>query len=367
MALKHLSGMQTSEAPKMRVAVLTSGRITPSARFRVRQHLPNLCKAGLDVREYCPAINQGARLPGALGKIRARYMPPLIIGQAALNLALRIPGIIGSHQADVTWLERNFIPGLDDAAIFLSKPLVVDIDDAIWLYNPMGKGQISRLVGRADMIFAGNEFIADWCSQYCKNIRVIPTAVDAERFIPRNYDRDAKARFTIGWTGTSGNFKYLKMIEKPLDTFLKTHPAAQLMIVADKRPENLSIPDEQLIFKKWHPDTEHFDLHEFDVGIMPLDDSDLSRGKCSFKMLQYMATGIPVISSPFGMNAQVLALGDIGFAATTEDDWVNALESCFENPSHSRIMGETARKILIRDFSIENVSAKLSTGLTDVA
>lgn len=365
--LIHMSNAQIREEPKISVAALTSGKSTPSARFRMRQHLPNLCKAGLVVREYCPAINQGARLPGALGKIRARYMPPLIIGQAALNLALRIPGIIGSHQADVTWLERNFIPGLDDAAILLGKPLVVDIDDAIWLYNPMGKSQVARLVGRADMVFAGNTFLADWCSQFCTNIHVIPTAVDADRFAPRSIPKEAGSPFVIGWTGTSGNFRFLQMIEKALDRFLRDHPSARLVIVADRAPSKLSVPPEQLVFRQWDPATEHLLLHEFDVGIMPLDDSELSRGKCSFKMLQYMAVGIPVIASPYGMNAQVLALGDFGYAALNDKDWREALTCCIENQSLGRIKGKIARELLVREFSVINISSKLISGLTHVA
>lgn len=357
---------QAREEWKIRIAALTSGRSTPSARFRIRQYLPNLCKAGLDVREYCPAINQGARLPGALGKIRARYMPPLIIGQTALNLVLRIPGIIGSHHADVTWLERNFIPGLDDAAILLGKPLVVDIDDAIWLYNPMGRSQVGRLVGRADMVFAGNTFLADWCSQYCKNIQVIPTAVDSERFTPRLTPKDPDSPFVIGWTGTSGNFRYLQMIEGALDKFLRHHPSARLMIIADRAPNELSVPVDQLEFRQWDPATEHLLLQEFDVGIMPLDDSELSRGKCSFKMLQYMAVGIPVIASPYGMNAQVLALGGFGYAALKDEDWRDALTCCIENRLLSRSKGDIAREVLVSEFSVTNISSKLISGLTHV-
>lgn len=349
----------------MHVAALTSGSLVPSARFRIRQHLPNLRAAGVDVREYCPPVSQGARLPGVLGKVRARYLPPLILGQAALNLALRIPGIIGSRQADVTWLERNFIPGLDDAAFLLGKPLVVDIDDAIWLYSPLGKSQVARLVGRADMVFAGNAFIADWCSQYCKSIKIIPTAIDDERFAPRLAPKKEDSPFVIGWTGTSGNFRFLQMIEKALGRFLRDHPSARLMIVADRAPNELAIPAEQVVFRQWNPATEHLVLHEFDVGIMPLDDSELSRGKCSFKMLQYMAVGLPVVASPYGMNAEVFWHGDIGYAAVSDDDWYEALNSCIENTAEPQRKGQVARGVLVEYFSISKISEMLKLGLLD--
>jgi glycosyltransferase involved in cell wall biosynthesis len=279
-------------------------------------------------------------------------------------LALRVPGIVGSHQADVTWLERNFVPGLDDTALMLRKPLIVDIDDAIWLYNPLGKSQIARLVGRSDMVFAGNRFLADWCSQYCSNIRVIPTAVDANRFAPRLTPKDPDSPFVIGWTGTSGNFRFLKAIEEALDKFLRSHPSARLMIVADRAPTELSVPAEQLLFRPWDPATEHLVLHEFDVGIMPLDDSDLSRGKCSFKMLQYMAVGIPVIASPFGMNKELLCLGSFGIAAGSSNEWQDALANFFHDFATRDAAGKAARDVLIARFSLNHVSGKIMESIS---
>lgn len=349
----------------MRIAALTSGRTNPSARFRVRQHIPLLREAGMEVSEYCPAVLQGARLPGTLGRVRVRYLPPLVAGQIMLNLALRAPGIVGSYRADVTWLERNFVPGLDDAAVLLGKPLVLDIDDAIWLYNPLGKSQVARLARRADMVFAGNRFIADWCSQFCRNIRVVPTAVDASRFVPRPMGKEPDAPFVVGWTGTSGNFPYLKAIESALDPFLRRHPSAQVMVIADRAPRELSLPAGQLVFHPWTPDTEHLLLQEFDVGIMPLDDSDLSRGKCSYKLLQYMAAGLPVIASPYGMNAEVLMCADIGYAATTASDWLEALETCKASPARIRAQGATGRRVLLEKYSLPVVSSLLRSGFED--
>lgn len=350
----------------MRVAALTSGRGVPSARFRIRQHLPNLSEAGLDVREYCPIISQVARLPGALGKVRARYLPPLIIGQTALNLALRVPGILGSHQADVTWLERNFIPGLDDAAMLLGHPLIVDIDDAIWLYNPMGRSQIARLVSRAEMIFAGNSFIADWCSQFCKTIQIIPTAVDADRFVPRATPKAEGAPFIIGWTGTSGNFRFLKMIEKPLEKFLHNHPSARLMIVADRAPDDLMVPSGQLIFRQWDPKTEHLLLQDFDVGIMPIDNTEISRGKCSFKMLQYMAVGLPVIVSPYGMNREVLNMSSTGMGPETCDEWFDCLQAASRRMGAHASQAAESRNIIVENFSVEKISKRIASAFNSV-
>jgi len=354
----------------VKIAALTSGLHTPSARFRVRQYLPRLSRLGVDVTDYRPAVSNGARLPGALRHIRMRYMPPVLIGQAILNLALRMPGVVGSHRADVTWLERSFVPGLDDLSFLLKRPLVVDIDDAIWLYNPLGAGMIGRLVRRADMVFAGNSFLADWCSQFCRNVRIVPTAVDAERFRPAveplSGEVARRGGFVIGWTGTSGNFRFLRDIEPALATFLGRNRGATFLVVADEPPILPSLPPDQLKFMQWTPDIEHRILADMDVGIMPIDDSDLSRGKCSFKMLQYMAAGIPVVVSPFGMNAEMLETGAIGFGARTTDDWVGALEAlCADSLLRARC-GSAGRAIVEAGFSTASVAGRIAAALGEL-
>jgi len=340
----------------VKIAALTSGSNIPSARFRIRQYLPYLRNAGIDVTEYCPLLSQGARLPGALGRVRTRYFPPLLAGQMLVNLAFRVPGVLASHVADVTWLERNFVPGLDDCAALLRSPIVLDIDDAIWLYNPLGSGMIKRLVRRADMVFAGNQFLANWCSECCQNVQIIPTAVDADRFRPRTNPKPENSPFVVGWTGTAGNFRFLQMIEPALARFLGGTPSARLLVVADRAPDLTSLPPGQVDFVAWNPSTEHLVLHEMDVGIMPIDDSDLSKGKCSFKMLQYMAAGIPVIASPFGMNIEIFAQGEMGFPAVTQDDWVESLQDYCDNVEIRRRHGESGRKIIENKYAADIVA-----------
>jgi glycosyltransferase involved in cell wall biosynthesis len=344
----------------MKVAALTSGKTIPSARFRVRQYLPALLAEGIDVTDYCPGVSQGARLPGRMGQIRARYLPPLIVAQTALNLMMRVPGITGSHRADLTWLERNFIPGLDDFSGLLKRPIVLDIDDAIWLYNPFGQDMIKRLVRRVDMVLAGNQFIADWCGNYCKSVQIVPTAINCDQFQPRAAKKTAAPRFVIGWTGTSGNFKFLKMVEPALAHFLQKNPDAEFLVVADRAPHMPSLPAAQVSFRNWSPDTEHEILHEMDVGIMPIDDSDISRGKCSFKMLQYMATGLPVVVSPYGMNGLILQQGQVGLGAVTHDDWVNAFEFFHSSRKEGSSMGVAGRALAMSHYSTRVVTQSIA-------
>lgn len=347
----------------IKVAALTSGRDVPSARFRVRQHIAPLRLLSVQVVDYCPAISQLARLPGKLGRIRQRYLPPIAAGQVALNAALRIPGVFGTYRSDVTWIERNFLPGLDRLGCLTKAPRVLDVDDAIWLSALFGASSTRVLAAEVDAVIAGNSYLANWYSQYCKNIFIVPTAIDCERFRPiegGRPSRDASTPFIVGWTGSSGNFRFLEKLQVPLATFLRGRPTALLKIIADRKPALPEIPAAQTIFIKWDPENEAIELRDMDVGLMPLDDDEWAKGKCSFKMLQYMATAVPVIVSPVGMNKEVLELGQCGFAARNGREWLDALVALYENWELGVKFGQTGREIVLSRFSVHVVVGQLA-------
>ena len=242
----------------------------------------------------------------------------------------------------------------------LRRPLVLDVDDAIWRYNPFGVGVIRRLVRRADMVLAGNAFIADWCYNCCRKVTIIPTAIDCARFVPRANAKSPDAPFVVGWTGTSGNFIFLESIAPVLARFLRDNPNVRLLVVADRRPRLDSLPRDQVVFQRWSAETEHVALHEMDVGIMPLDDSDLSRGKCSFKMLQYLAVGLPVIASPYGMNREVLDLTPGGMGPVTLDEWYDCLQAARDQAAARTSRSDVWRDVALRHFSSEKISLKIA-------
>lgn len=350
-----------SQNSVIRVAALTSGRDVPSARFRIRQHISSLAKHNVEVAEYCPVINQHARLPGKLGRIRSRYLPPVLLAQTAVNTLARLPGVFGTFSSDLVWLERSFLPGLEIVVRLTKAPRVLDVDDAVWLMNPLGENSAKLLARSVDAVIAGNDYLADWYSRFCQNVYVVPTAIDCQRFTPgERIGKDRNNLFVIGWTGTSGNFKYLKSIEKPLARFLKARREARLLIVADKKPSFELIPEFQVWFERWTPQSESDVLRRMDVGIMPLLDDDWGRGKCSFKMLQYMASGLPVIVSNVGMNKEVLGKGACGFGPRSDDEWYELIEQLYREPHLRLSLGQNGRRIAEKNYSLEVVSDDLT-------
>jgi len=351
----------------MKVAALTTGRNDPSARFRIRQHIAPLGTEDINVREYIPIIDKHAGLPST---VKDRTPDILLSTMQGLwrfgKLATRLPGILGSHLADIIWLNRELIPGRYTLERFLSKPFVLDVDDAVWRGLPDGPGTMKRLGQEASAIFAGNCTIADWFAPYSRNIHIIPTAIDADRFRPAEHPSHLERPFTIGWTGISGNYGYLYDIEGPLKEFLARFDA-RLLIVADAPPRFALLDPENVEFKRWNPDVETSALQLMDVGLMPLPDTEWTRGKCAFKMLQYMSTGLPVVVSPVGMNAEVLSQGKIGFGATTDGDWFEALTWLHRNRGDAQAMGAVGRDLILEHYSRAVVSKLIANAFKQLS
>jgi len=89
---------------------------------------------------------------------------------------------------------------------------------------------------------------------------------------------------------------------------------------------------------------------------MPLANTDWCNGKCSYKMLCYMAAGLPVVVTATGMNREVLALGQVGFSAAREQEWVHALAALLDSPDLRRSMGAAGRAVAEEHFSLTRLT-----------
>ncbi|MDI7258448.1 MAG: glycosyltransferase [Thermodesulfobacteriota bacterium] len=355
------------EGAMIRVAALTSGKNMPSSRFRVRQHIEPLRKAGFDVREYTPAIDKYARFPGISQAESPKYIWPIYTLWQGVKLLTRVPGVMGSWKAQITWLERELLPGCLTLEPLLKRPYVFDVDDAIWLTHPFGRSTVIKIAKGAEVVLAGNAYIADWFSSHARDIRIVPTAIDTERFLPRrSSDIPNNKHFVIGWTGLSSNFTYIYEIERALEDFLKNHDA-ELLVIADQPPSFRRLRPEWVQYIKWSPAVEAQAVRQMDVGLMPLPNDDWSRGKCSFKMLQYMASGVPVVVSPVGMNAEILSMDKVGFPAKSEADWYDSLDQLYKDRDLGIKCGATGRFIVEQHFSRSVVSAKIAKVFKELA
>jgi glycosyltransferase involved in cell wall biosynthesis len=142
--------------------------------------------------------------------------------------------------------------------------------------------------------------------------------------------------------------------------FLAEAPEARLVVVADAFVTLPGIPDDRVDLVRWSPENEATVIQDFDVGLMPLGGGDWAKGKCAFKMLQYLSCAVPAVVSPVGMNAEVLAMADVGLAATTEDEWVEALLTLYRDRDRARALGRAGRDLAERVFSVPVIARQLA-------
>jgi len=119
--------------------------------------------------------------------------------------------------------------------------------------------------------------------------------------------------------------------------------------------------------KSWSLDTEVADLQNFDIGIMPLPDNEWTRGKGGYKLLQYMAVGIPCIASPVGINMELIRDGENGFLAATEDQWYEKISLLTRDQELRKKMGMRGRDFVVKNYSFEVAAPKLISALRQLS
>jgi glycosyltransferase involved in cell wall biosynthesis len=339
----------------LRVAAFTGGKNISGARFRIRQYIPALNRHSIEVDEFYPRLT-------AWPPDNKLQRPFWLVG----TLLERLPSVMRSHRYDLTLLQRELISTLSSLEIFTKRPRVFDVDDAVWL-NRGGRTGFKTIVQRCDGVICGNSFIAETAIRWNPSICLLPTAVDTDRFVPSAIPLRDDGKRIIGWSGLAVSLKYVYEIEEALLPILTKDRNVVLRIVSEKAPRFKSLPVAQVEYVPWSPQNEVQTIQEMTVGIMPIEDSLWSRGKCSYKMLLYMSCGIPVIVSPVGMNAEVLAQGRVGFGPKSIREWTEALDALLESPEEAQTMGVAGRQVVEEHYALHVLAPKLISFLRTIA
>jgi len=331
----------------IRVAAITSGRDVPGSRYRIRQYLPHLRAHGIDATEFCPWISSSQGAPAA-GLPRALTGPAL----GLLKATSRLPALVLGRRYDLTWMQRELIPGYFTLERLLKRPLVLDLDDASWLNFARGEADFERLCRTAELVIAGNRHIAEKTTACGARTVIIPTPVDTGRYRPAGSRREDPEEVVVGWIGSSSNFRQLEEIVEVLVRTIKSHPRLRLLLVADRDFAPLHDIGGQYEYARWSADTEIAMLQRMDIGIMPLRDEPWSLGKCSYKALQYMACGAAVIASNVGMNREVVTQGVSGFLVDDAPGWAEALHRLAGDPDTRRRFAQAGRDTVNARYSL---------------
>ena len=240
------------------------------------------------------------------------------------------------------------------ASIGRARPRVIfDVDDAIYLAKGGSeslamKEKILAIAGISDAVIAGNAHLRGFFATH-PNVQIIPTTVDLSRYVARPAHPNGKA--TIVWTGVASNIPSLQLLFPVLSRLASETPFT-LRIVCDAGTPNpfpaANFPVELI---GWSETSEVESLQGCSIGIMPLEDSEWSRGKCGFKLLQYMALGIPAVASAVGANTTIIENGKNGFLATTDDDWLHSLRLLLQDSTRAAHIAAQGRETVEQHFS----------------
>ena len=239
-----------------------------------------------------------------------------------------------------------------------------EYDDAVYLPSPeepQGEGDVARYrrnfratVASADLVVAGNDHLAEKAAH--KRTEVLPTGVDLSIFKPV-VRANAWDRCTLGWIGTAGNLPQWSLLIPVFKRLVAENSAVRFKVVSDGEPPDCSLP---LDFERFTIEREAACLEDFSIGLMPLEDTPWNRGKCSYKALQCMAMGQPVVLSPVGMNRDVVEHGVNGFFATTRDEWTDHLLRLSQDAELRAKMGRAAREVVATRYSLDIVGSRMA-------
>ncbi len=263
---------------------------------------------------------------------------------------------------DIVFLHKKCL-NFFDAKILTryAKKIIYDFDDAM-MYSPKKPQKQSyahywpfkRTAALANLVIAGNSYLAQMAKKYNSNVVILPTGLDTEKYKSAGESqKDGKIRLV--WIGSKSTLRYLDEIKEPLEQIGGKYKNAVLRIISDEFPDFGNIEVEKI---KWTLDGESRDLSQCDIGIAPLPDNNFTKGKCGFKVLQYMAAALPVAASPVGVNSDLVRDGTNGFCATTGQQWFESISRLINDAQLRRTMGQ-ANQIFVKQYDAKIIGRRL--------
>lgn len=276
---------------------------------------------------------------------------------------------------DLIWLEKEAFPRFPswfEAFSFPQNiPLVVDYDDAVFhqydlhlskLFRYFLSHKIDSVMARSNLVVAGNDYIASRALKAgARRVEIIPTVIDTLRY-QVSPKKNIRTPLVIGWIGSPATAHYLHLLYPIFESFAD---AGVHFIAIGAKPSQVAGTPFKAV--PWDENKEVQSIQQFDIGIMPLSDAPFERGKCGYKLLQYMACGKPVVASPIGVNRLIVQHGENGFLADTSQDWQCFLQSLIEDADLRKKLGDSGRAMVEKDYSLKAVAPRLAQLLRLVA
>jgi glycosyltransferase involved in cell wall biosynthesis len=346
------------------------GRLGASSRQRCYAYLDSLRAAGIEAHvnpflgdDYVRRLNSARTI--SLATVFRAY-------------PRRLFSLLRSQRYDLLWIEKEalpWIPAWAELSILrlAARRMIIDYDDAIFhRYDQHPSGLVRRLLGckidrimaAADLVTVGNGYLGLRAKRAgAREIAEIPTVLDLRCYPEHQADAVREVgTFTLGWIGSPLTSAYLEWL-RPVLSELAGRILFRIILIGASPTALAGLPVERVA---WSLATEAAQLARFDVGLMPLPDLSWERGKCGYKLIQYMASSLPVVASPVGANRDIVVPGETGFLAETPADWVSALIRLAQDPAVRHRMGMAGRRRAQRHYSLQAMAPEFIDLLSNV-
>lgn len=311
------------------------------------------------------------------------YKPGRIFHKAVrtVNLAAKhLLESLGARRFDAVFVQREAALVGPPVFEWLYKkiencPLILDLDDATYIryvsptYGRLASalkffGKTDTLIDWSETVICGNRFIADYVADKGKNTIIVPTVVDTDKFCP--VERDAKKPLTVGWIGSHATFLSLEVFFPVLCDLARKYDFTLKIVGSFK--DKIEIEGIRVENLTWKLERETEDFQSLDIGLYPLEENefigkDYLQGKSGFKAIQYMSVGIPFVLTPVGICAEIGIENKTHFAATTKEQWYDALAKLLESAELRKKMGENGRNFALEHYSLPQQADKIADTL----
>jgi glycosyltransferase involved in cell wall biosynthesis len=349
--------------------ITAGGPDLASSRCRVLQYLPLLKGSGGAAHAWLPCDGVGwhRRLQQIAQSTRSRCVVARFPSrceaafcrtalEAATRLTLR-RALTRAREFDLIVLQKVVPPlawqqRLRDE---IPRPILFDFDDAIHLTAEHRRvngrrERLESLLRSCSLVVTASELNRQYARAFNRRVTLLPTPVDARRYHPGLRTVASPAAPTVGWIGSPATSRHLAWSWPALRRTAERHPEVRFHFVGARPRPDAGLP---ATFSPWEYATELRHLAGFTIGIMPLPPTDFARGKAGYKLLQYMALGLPAVASPHGVNAEIVAHGEDGLLAESPEEWEAALEQLLADPALRARLGAAARTKVAAHYSVE--------------
>jgi glycosyltransferase involved in cell wall biosynthesis len=306
--------------------------------------------------------------------VRSLYGGQISIAKVFSSYVARLRVMLRAKRFDLAWIEKEMLPWLPEwieVCLFPDNiPIVVDYDDAVfhrydqhrlhWVRALLGR-KIDAVMRRADLVIVGNDYLGDRATRApARRVALLPTVVDTNR-----YGKVAPALggpLTIGWIGTPSTAHYLRLVASVLQEMVTTRDS-RVVAVGANAAQLKGLPIE---VRPWSEQSEVMELQQFDIGIMPLPNEPFERGKCGYKLIQYMSCGIPVVASPIGANRVIVREGVEGFLPADLSQWGDVIGKLCDDAALRKRLGAAGRERVEAEYSLQVTAPRLEKLLCSV-